>query len=188
MNATHSWSQKIRSQLQKAVDLKHTCKIYVTTLENDSWSFYFKQGHLIWAGSNIHRFRRLQRLINKICPEINCLDIRLREQEISELWEYLLVGVVYQRKQISLAQATEIIEEIIKEVLFDCLVAGDIIDQVKVIFETRGNRAILRSPLFRQPITTIDRKKVVSRLELQIADWRAIAKDNYSPIRQILLP
>lgn len=183
MNATHNWSKEIKSQLQKAVDLQHTCKIYVTTIENDSWSFYVKQGHLIWAGSNIHRFRRLQRLINKICPEINCLDIRLREQEISELWEYLLIGVLYKRKQISFAQTKEIIEEIIKEILFDCLVARDIINQVKVIFETRGNSmgAILRSPLFKQPTTTIDYQKVISRLELQIVDWQAIAEANYSP-------
>ena len=183
MNAIRNWSKEIKSQLQKAVDLKHTCKIYVTTLEHDSWSFYFKQGHLIWAGSNIHRFRRLQRLINKICPEINCLDIRLREQEISELWEYLLIGVLYKRKQISFAQTKEIIAEIIEEVLFDCLVAGDVINQVKVIFETKGNSmgAILRSPLFKQPITKIDCQKVVSRLESQSADWQAIAGANFSP-------
>ena len=183
MKATNNWSQKVKSQFQNAVNLKHSCKIYVTTKENSSWSFYFRQGYLIWASSNVHRFRRLHRLTNKICPEINCLEINLREQEISELWEYLLVSVLYKRKQISLVQTQQIIEEIIKEVLFDCLIAGGAISQVKVIFETKGNSmgAILRSPLFKNPITKVDYRKIIGRLELDVADWQAIAPDNCSP-------
>ena len=73
MKASNNGSQKAKSQFQNAVNLKHSCKIYVTTKENSSWSFYFRKGYLIWASSNVHRFRRLHRLTNQICPEINCL-------------------------------------------------------------------------------------------------------------------
>ena len=183
MKAINNWSQKVKLQFQNAVNLKQTCKINVASKENSSWNFYFRQGYLIWASSNVHRFRRLHRLTNKICPEINCLEIKLREQEISELWEYLLVGVLHKRKQISLTQAQQIIEEVVKEVLFDCLIAGDTVSQVKVFFETKGNSmgAILRSPLFKNPITKVDYQKIIGRLELDVADWQAIAPNNCSP-------
>ena len=60
-----------------------------------------------------------------------------------------------------------------KKVLFDCLIAKNAISQVKVIFETKSNsmRAILRSPLFKNPIAKVDYQKIVSRLELNVADW-----------------
>jgi two-component system, chemotaxis family, response regulator PixG len=175
--------KKIKVQFQNAVDLQQTCKIYVTITQDCSWSFYFKKGYLIWASSSIHRFRRLYRLTQQICPEINCQDIKLREQEISELWEYLLIYVLYKRQQISIIQVREIIQEIIKEVLFDCLLADEKISQVKVIFETKGNSmgAILRSPLFQQPITQIEYKKTIHRLESLISDWKAIDIANCLP-------
>jgi chemotaxis family two-component system response regulator PixG len=175
--------KKIKTQFNNAVDLQQTCKIYVAIAPDHSWSFYFKKGYLIWASSTIHRFRRLYRLTQQICPEINCQDIRLREQEITELWEYLLIAVLYKRQQISIIQVREIIQEIIKEVLFDCLLADDQISQVKVIFETQGNSmgAILRSSLFQQPITQIEYKKTIHRLESLISDWKAIDIANCLP-------
>ncbi|MGF1588340.1 MAG: response regulator [Pleurocapsa sp.] len=187
MKAINDQIKKIKLQFQNAVDLKQSCKIYVTTAEDDSWSFYFKKSYLIWASSSIHRFRRLYRLTNQICPEINCQDIRLREQEISELWEYLLIAVLLKRVQINIIQAKLIIQAIIQEVLFDCLIAGEQIKQVKTIFETQANSmgAILRSSLFKQPVTQIDYKKTIDRLESRIIDWQAVklaCSPNFAPV------
>lgn len=175
--------KQIKSQFQNAVDLQQSCKIHITTVQGDSWSFYFKKGHLIWGTSSIHRFRRLYRLTNQICPQIKGQDVRLREQEITELWEYLLIAVLYKRQQITIIQVKEIIQAIIKEVLFDCLLAENKIKQVKVIFETKANHmgAILRSPLFKQPIAQIDYKKTVHRLESLVSGWKAINTADYSP-------
>ena len=183
MKANKDQVKKIKLQFQNAVELKQSCKIYVTTTNEDSWSFYFKKGHLIWASSSIHRFRRLYRLTNQICPGINCQDTRLREQEISELWEYLLLAVLYKRQQISIIQVKEIVQELIQEVIFDCLLAGEHVTQVKVIFETKGNRmgAILRSSLFKQPIAHIDYKKMIGNIESSIIDWQTTNLANYSP-------
>jgi chemotaxis family two-component system response regulator PixG len=182
MKAINDQSKKIKSQLQNAVDLKQTCKIYVTTAANYSWSFYFKKGCLIWASSSDHRFRRLYRITSKICPEIDCFDTKLREQEISELWEYLLIGVLYKRKLISNIHAEEIIREIVKEVLFDCLLARSKITQVKAIFEIKSNPmgAILRSSLFQQPIAKIDYQNIQG-IESRVMDWQAVDGIDYSP-------
>ncbi|HEY9770297.1 MAG TPA: response regulator [Coleofasciculaceae cyanobacterium] len=187
MKANNDQIKKIKLQFQNAVDLKQSCKIYVTTAQNDSWSFYFKKGYLIWASSSMHRFRRLYRLTNQICPEINCQDIRLREQQISELWEYLLIAVLFKRVQITIIQAQQVIQAIVQEVLFDCLIAGNQINQVKTIFETQANSmgAILRSSLFMQPVIQIDYKKTIERLKSRIIDWKALSLDctpNFAPV------
>lgn len=183
MKAAQDSIKKVKLQIQNAVELKQSCKIYVTTKTEESWSFYFKKGYLIWASNSIHRFRRLYRLTNKICPEVNCQNIKLREQEITELWEYLLIAVIYKRQQITILQIKEIIQELIKEILFDCLLGAARISQIKVIFETKENGmgAILRSPLFKQPIVQIDYKKIISNLEALVVDWQTINWKNCSP-------
>ena len=183
MKTTDNELKKIKYYFKNAVDLKHSCKVYATTAKGDSWSFYFKKGNLIWASSSTHRFRRLYRLTNQICPEVNCQEVKLREQEISELWEYLLISVLYKRKLITIIQVKEIIEAIIKEVLFDCFVAQQQIERVKVIYETKANQmgAILKSPLFKQPITQINYTKTIERLESSINNWEKINLVNCSP-------
>jgi len=183
MKADKDQVKQIKLQFQNAVERRQSCKIYVTTANEDSWSFYFKKGCLIWASSSIHRFRRIYRITNQICPGISSQDTRLREQEISELWEYLLIAILYKRQRISIIQVKEIIQELIKEVIFDCFLAEEQISQIKVIFETKGNSmgAILRSPLFKQPIAQIDYKKTIAHLESFVVDWRATNLAQYSP-------
>ncbi|MBE9043033.1 response regulator [Pleurocapsales cyanobacterium LEGE 10410] len=183
MNAIKSQLEQIRLHFQNAVNLKQSCKIYVATAGGDSWGFYFKQGQLIWGTSSVHRFRRLYRITNQICPGINCQKVRLREQEISELWEYLFIGVLYKRKQIGKLQAESIVQEIIKEVLFDCLMANNQISQIKVIFETKANSmgAILKSPLFKQPITQAEAEKTINQLESLVSNWKTIEIVNCTP-------
>ena len=183
MKASDSDIQKINSHFQNAVDLKQSCKIYITTTKDNSFSFYFKKGNLVWASSSIHRFRRLYRLTNQFCPEVNCQKVKLREQEISELWEYLSLNVLYKRNQITIIQVKEIVKAIIKEVLFDCFIARGQINQVKVIFQTKGNQmgSILNSSLFEQPIAQINYKKIIDRLQSSISNWQQINTVDYSP-------
>ena len=176
-------TKDIKLQFKNAVELQQTCKIYLTTVQDDSWSFYFQKGCLIWATSSIHRFRRLYRLTTKFCPDLSDKNIKLREQEISELWEYLFVSILQQRQQITQIQAEIIIQEAIQEVLTDCLLAGDRIDKIKVIFETEANSmgAILRSPLFKKPIAKVDYKKSLRNLEFLVSDWNNLPMASFSP-------
>ena len=177
----------IKNKLKNAVDLKQTCRIYITTaIDGDNKSFYFKQGCLVWASSSVHRFRRLCRLLEQICPGVDFQEFKLREQEISELWEYLSIEVLYKRQQINLTQAREVIQEIITEVLFDCLVDSDRISQIKVIFETQDNSmgAILESPLLQQPVAQVDYRNIIEPLESMVADWTHLTDclPNHAPV------
>ncbi|MBE9044278.1 response regulator [Pleurocapsales cyanobacterium LEGE 10410] len=174
---------KLKAQFEDIVKLQQSCKLYVTDITANSWSFYFKNGSLLWATASYHRVRRVNRLINKHYPQINCEEIKLREQEISELREYLLISVLNKRSNISQAKAIEIIKELAQEVLFDCFLAHNKIGQIKSIFETAANRmgSILRSPLFKQPIVYLDTSQVVSQATNQYDSWVKAGLADYSP-------
>ena len=187
MRIIESKIEQVKNQLINATSLKQTCKIYVTTTDGNNRSFYFKQGYLVWASSSVHRFRRLYRLIEKICPEVNFEEFKLREQEISELWEYLALKVLYKRQQISLKQAIEVVREVISEVLFDCLLESDRIEEFQVILKNQINSmaAILESPLLQQTITQVNYEIIIEHLESMVADWTANLPDclpNHAPV------
>lgn len=187
MRIIESKIEQVKNQLINATSLKQTCKIYVTTTDGNNRSFYFKQGYLVWASSSIHRFRRLYRLLEKICPEVNFEEFKLREQEISELWEYLALKVLYKRQQISLKQAREVVREVISEVLFDCLLESDRIEEFQVILKNQINSmaVILESPLLKQTITQVNYEIIIEHLESMVADWTANLPDcspNHAPV------
>ena len=187
MKIIESQIEQVKDRLINATDLKQTCKIYVTTADGNNRSFYFKEGYLVWASSSIHRFRRLYRLLETICPQVNFKEFKLREQEISELWEYLSLKVLYKRQQISLKQAREVVEQVISEVLFDCLVDSDRIEEFIVILQNQidSMAAILESPLLKQTITQVDYKRAIEQLEPMVADWTANLPDclpNHAPV------
>ena len=158
---------KLQTNFKEIVEYQQSCKLHVTDTLGNSWSFYFKNGSLLWAISNYHRVRRVSRLINKHYPQIDCEDIRLREQEISELREYLLVSVLNKREEISEEKAIAIVEEMAEEILFDCFLANSQISEIKSIFETSANHmgTILRSSLFKQPIAYLDINKIAERVK-----------------------
>lgn len=190
MNASNNYLKKLKSHFENAVNLHQNCKIYIVTAEKDNWSFYFKKGNLVWASSNSHRFRRLYRLISKFAPELKSQEIKLREQQISELWEFLFLNVLYKRHLIDRDQINEIIQAIVKEVLFDCyLYTGDDYE-IKVIFETKGNHmaAVLNNSLFSNPIAVIDYNKASYRTETLVSNWEntniADCSPNLAPVIQ----
>ncbi len=70
----------LKSQFDLALQAQENSKVYVETANEEYWNFYFQSGSLIWATSSQHRLRRLYRVINKHCPEVNCQQIQLREK------------------------------------------------------------------------------------------------------------
>ena len=173
----------IKKHLKTIVELRQSCKLYITDIFGDSWNLYFKQGSLLWAMASNHRFRRTDRIGHMYCPQIDFSKIQLREQEISELREYLLLRVLIERKQIDEKIAIAIIERTALEVLFDCFQSHGRIKQVKSVFETSTNSfgSILRSPLFKQPIVYMDTDDLVTKGENFYASWIKYGLRDYSP-------
>ena len=183
MSAYDNRIKQIKTNFENAINLQQSCKIYICNVKNDSWSFYFKKGNLVWASSSNHRFRRLYRSIDRFCPEVNCQDVELREQEFSELWEYLFINVLYKRNKIDKAQTKNIIQAAIEEVLFDCFIDNQPSDRVKVIFATKGNQmgAILNSVLFNTSIAHLNYAKNIDRLRSLTSSWKNFENTAFSP-------
>ena len=173
----------LKSNFKDVVDLQQTCKLQITDISGDNWNFYFRNGSLLWAMASKHRARKVYRLVNKYHPEIDCTQVQLREQEISELWGYLLISVLNQRGEISTLEASQIIQEIVAEHLFDCFQQHPKISGVKSIFETSANNmgAILRSSLFKQPIVYMDAEKLMNQTEAVYKNWTKVGLAKYSP-------
>ena len=174
---------KLKANFNNIVKQQLTCKLQVIDILGNSWNFYFKNGCLLWAMASQHRIRRLYRLINKYCPEIDFDKIKLREQEITELWGYLLVSILNRRGEITDDSSANIIQEIIYEILFDCFLANSRISEIKSIFETSANQigSILRSPLFKQPIVCIDINAIATQAENEYKMWHKAGVAYFSP-------
>ena len=174
---------KLKANFNNIVKQQLTCKLQVMDILGNSWNFYFKNGCLLWAMASQHRIRRLYRLINKYCPEIDFDKIKLREQEITELWGYLLVSILNRRREITDDSSANIIQEIIYEILFDCFLANSRISEIKSIFETSANQigSILRSPLFKQPIVCIDINAIATQAENEYKMWHKAGVAYFSP-------
>lgn len=173
----------LKKYIKTIVELEQTCKLHIIDLFGDSWNFYFKNGSLLWAMASNHRFRRINRIGHKYCPETKFADIRLREQEISELREYLILSVLIKRNQISEKTAIAIIQEASCEVFFDCFQSHIRIKRVKSVFETSTNGvgSVLRSPLLRQPIICMDANYIMTKAEGFYKKWIESGLGDYSP-------
>ena len=174
---------KLRANFNNITEQKLTCKLQVMDISGNSWNFYFKNGCLLWAMASQHRIRRLYRLTNKYSPNIDFDKIKLREQEITELWGYLLISILNRRGEINDECSINILQEIIYEILFDCFLANNKISKIKSIFETSANQigSILRSPLFKQPIVCIDINTVATQAENEYKRWLKAGIANLSP-------
>lgn len=175
--------EDIKYKFELVVKSPENCKIYVETGDEEYWNFYFQSGSLIWATYSQHRLRRLYRVISKYCPEVNCQQIQLREKEISELWGYLILVVLYKRKQITVENLNSIVREIAQEVLFDLFQALSKVKRIEYVTENSQHpmRAILKSVLLKKPIVNL---KPLTIYQNSLAAWNAWTEADlaaYSP-------
>ena len=183
-------SINIISHIQEVLNTSEDiCKVNFTSKNEKFWSFYLKSGVLIWATDNEHPLKRLHRAVTKVCPHVDSRDLKLRETERSELWEYLAIKVLYQRQKITIEQATLLIQEYIAEVLFDCCQNSYIINNVEDIYANSHNfmGAILRHPLLKQPLTEINFSSLNIQVSKSWENWQNAGLAKYSPNLAIVI-
>lgn len=184
MNANNSFdATNIKLKFDLAIQSSGTSKIYIKTVDEEYWNFYFQSGYLIWATSGTHRLRRLYRVINKYCPEVNCQQIQLREKEISELWGYLILVVLYKRNQVTREKLKSIIQEIAREVLFDLFQSLTKVNKIELITENSQHpmRTILKSVLLKKPIVNLKLENVFPQSKAAWDAWVKAKLKPYSP-------
>ncbi|MBV9387082.1 MAG: response regulator [Chroococcidiopsidaceae cyanobacterium CP_BM_ER_R8_30] len=113
------------NQLQVSSQTHLTGQLDVQATIKHGWKLYFHTGRLVWATGGVHRFRRWSRCLSQFCPQVNLNSIYL-EVGTAESWEYPVLTVLTRRGQVTQEQAVAVIENTLKEVLFDILQAVEL--------------------------------------------------------------
>ena len=152
--------------------------IHLQTLTGERWWLDFRVGRLLWAGGGQHRFRRWQRLLKTHCPDLFPSDMRLREPDLFDHWEYMALSVLLRRQQLHREIAIAIIQSTLSEVLFDiCQTVGDL----SQIAHTTDRQSRLTQPMAIFSSTTLF-YNVKTELELWQKTKLGTISPNLAPI------
>ena len=95
-------------------------RIDIQNASGTQWSFYYRQGRIVWATGGLHPVKRWRRMLAQFSPHINPNSIRLREEKkLPNAWDYHILTVLTKREQITREQAVSIIKNNTLEILFD---------------------------------------------------------------------
>ncbi|NJL88867.1 MAG: response regulator [Coleofasciculaceae cyanobacterium SM2_1_6] len=108
------------SELETCVEEKFTGKLDISTLKGE-YNVYFGLGRLIWAEGGEHPRRRWQRNLLKHCPHIDINQIKIRQTDEMDSWEYSTLVILLQREYITAEQLLAIVTASIIEILFDLI-------------------------------------------------------------------
>jgi two-component system, chemotaxis family, response regulator PixG len=137
---------EVVAHLQSVQRSQFTGRLDLLGNKGQSWMLHFRLGRLIWANSEKHRFRRWQRCMKHFCPEVALESVRLREIEIPECVEYVMLSVIVKRGHILRENAIAIIQQVIQEVIFDICCNLQTITDISVANEKsdiRGDALVL---------------------------------------------
>lgn len=114
-----SISGVLKQKLQSLQGKKFTGRIDIKNGKGKEWRLYFCLSRLIWADGGYHPYRAWERLLNKYCPHLDHHFIDINKAKEFECWNYYLIVSLLQRFLITKEQALCLINERIKQILFD---------------------------------------------------------------------
>lgn len=147
--------------------------IHLKTIAGEQWWLDFRVGRLLWAGGGQHRFRRWQRLLKTHCPDLPPSEVRLREPDLFDHWEYVALSVLLRRQQLHREIAIAIIQSTLSEILFDiCHAVGDLSE----ISHTTDRQSRLS-----QPMAILSSTSLFYNVKTELQSWQDTALGNLSP-------
>jgi CheY-like chemotaxis protein len=114
-----SSSGVLKQKLQSLQGKKFTGRIDIKNSKGKEWRLYFCLSRLMWADGGYHPYRAWERLLNKYCPHLDHHFIDINKAKEFECWNYYLMVSLLQRFLITKEQALCLINERIKQILFD---------------------------------------------------------------------
>ncbi|MDJ0715982.1 MAG: response regulator [Prochloraceae cyanobacterium] len=118
-NSTSSTNQ-ITQQLLSLQQKQFTGRLDIKSNKAGlSWRLYFGLGRLVWADGGCHANRSWQRHLVKYFPHIRLTESDISQSEKFECWNYYILSVLLQRREITREQLIASIESKIDEVMFD---------------------------------------------------------------------
>ncbi|MEA5463989.1 response regulator [Leptothoe sp. PORK10 BA2] len=147
--------------------------IQLKTIAGEEWWLDFRVGQLLWAGGGQHRFRRWQRLLKIHCPDLPPSEVRLREAELFDNWEYVALSMLVRRQQLHREIAIAIIQSTLSEVLFDVCQAVGNLSQVAHTTDRQSRLA--------QPLALFSSTSLFYSVKTELEAWQETALGKLSP-------
>ncbi|MDB9312038.1 response regulator [Spirulina sp. CS-785/01] len=112
-------TQALPKQLNAYVAEKFTGKLDIQMATGQQWTIYLNLGRLVWATGGDHPVRRWRRHLLRCCPNLNLSQIKLRQSEPIECWDYHILVLLVLRKVSQTEKIAQVIHGIAQEVFFD---------------------------------------------------------------------
>ena len=169
-------------QFQLNSKLQFTGRLDVKSALGHAWSLYFQLGHLIWAVGSINRFGRWYCSLQQFCPTISVKQIwpsrQTQSEQVSLLWEYLMLTRWVKQQRLSQNQAAPLIENAIAEVMLDILQNAENIQQLATTAD---------HDLPDQAIAAISAEKILRETLQFLEGWCDAGLADYSPNLALVL-
>ncbi|MEB3356301.1 MAG: response regulator [Synechococcales bacterium] len=117
----YSIALQLRQYFALARKRQFTGALRASSPSGETWELYYLMGRLVWASGGRHRLRRWQRLLAPLIQDFNPDWVNIRQQYLSQVWEYRVLLALMKRQKIQQEQAVQVIQQTISEVLFDIL-------------------------------------------------------------------
>ena len=109
------------SQLLSLQLKRFTGQLNINLLTGTTWKLYFCCGQIVWADGGCHPYRSWKRLLIQYCPQVTFDSAIISKAEKFKCWNYRLLAILLERKQINSKQFTSIVNSKIVEVFFDII-------------------------------------------------------------------
>lgn len=171
MTTNNLAANKLSDQLTNLIQNQFTGRLDIQGVIT-TWSLYFCLGRLVWASGGCHVNRRWYRHLRQYLNEVTSDDIRLREGDVAQFWEYLVLIVLVKRQKITGEQAVAVIKSAVLEVLFDILQQEE---KAPLAFN------IDRQQVLDASLTLINPEKALSEAQQMWENWTKAGLTNISP-------
>ncbi len=164
-------------EFHSCTQTQYNGQLNIQSADEQTWTFYYRLGRIVWANGGTHPYRRWRRYIAKYCPEINFDKIRFRSKDLSiPYWDYQLLEILHIRQKISREQIKSIVDNTILELLFDIAQYANF----TYLSYKRTQEAIIDSPI---SFTSADLS-----LQLMQESWKDWSEANLAAFSPNLAP
>ncbi|MFB2878360.1 response regulator [Floridanema aerugineum] len=171
MSTNNLAANKLSDQLTNLIQNQFTGRLDIQGVIT-TWSLYFCLGRLVWASGGCHVNRRWYRHLRQYLNQVTSDDIRLREGDVAQFWEYLVLIVLVKRQKITGEQAVAVIKSAVLEVLFDILQQEE---KAPLAFSIDQQQVLDAS------LTLINPEKALSEAQQMWENWTKSGLTNISP-------
>ncbi len=122
MNSTQDSSlNDLNRQITALEEQQFTGELDIKSNDNIQFKFYFCLGRVIWVDGGIHPYRSWRRLIVKYCCDIELDREHVAEAELFKCWNYRLLTILLEIKEIDGDTFADFIQVKVDEVIFDLI-------------------------------------------------------------------